>query len=130
MKKIKIWEIPNKIDNFGYDKIVHDSDKTDLRLHLDYTFSWGFDKEKDYEEQEKKINSFEIKKPEYTVYMWCDISGFDYWINNMKEPNYIQISISFNSQNFNENNLNELWEDIDNAISYADEISNGWCENT
>ena len=119
---MKFHEIPAVIDT-----LVFDGDKSDLRLHYDNSLhNWGFDSEKDYEEQEKQINDFVIDNEYYTVYMWCDVSGYDYWIVRQEEGNYIQISVSFKQEDIPNNIIDPLKNDLDEAIYKAEDLENDW----
>ena len=122
---MKFFEIVNKIN-----LLTFDVDKNDLRLFAgDAGYSWGFDSEEDYINQEKSLDSFEIKKENYTIYFSYDVSGFDYWINNMEEGNYIQVCVSFDSVDFPESKLTELKNDIEEAIFEAENLENNWYIN-
>lgn len=114
---IKLWDVPERIK-----ELVHDSDKEDLRLHYEDGFNWDRNSEKEYNEVENQINNFEIKREEYTVYGWCDISGFDYWHNQMNEENYIQISVSFKNDYVKIDSLNQLKEDVEQAYDYFENL--------
>lgn len=122
MRTIEFYKIPDKISQLEFD-----GDKTDYRLHHVDSFAWGCEDEKDYEDTEKKIDSFEILGNGYEVYLWCDISGFDYWIKNMKEQNYIQISVMFDNESINENELDQLKLDLVKALDFCEEISDRNC---
>lgn len=101
----------------GVRNLEHDGDDTDLRLHVHSIDSnWFCNDEKHYVEIENEIDAFEIKRKAYTVHMWCDVSGFDYWMKQMDEPNYIQVTVSFNELYTDENDLNELANDVEKAI--------------
>ena len=106
---MKIWEIPRYIEQLEFDE-----DKTDLRLHLDEMYYWSEDSEENYVEMEKKIHDFEIRRNEYTIYTWCDISGWKYWSKN--GDNYIQISVAFTKEDFNEDYLELLRVDLNKTI--------------
>jgi hypothetical protein len=119
MRTIKFYDIPEHIKS-----LVFDGDKTDLRLHDQHFYNWAFDNQEDYEKQEADIDKFKIKGEGYEVYMWCDVSGFEYWTKYGQDLNYIQVSISFFSEVLLMDSLNQLYLDLDTAMSYADELSN------
>lgn len=110
--KINFWNIPNYIKELEFD-----GDKTDLRLHSDNWYNWGADNEEDYEEATELIDSIEEKGNGYTIYCWCDISGYDYWMINMQETNYIQISVMFDSPTIDESELENLKTLLDKVNS-------------
>lgn len=102
--------------------LTFDGDKTDFRLHSENHILWFEKDQKEYEKIEKLIDKYEVSKEHYHIYAWCDISGYDYWINQQKEENYIQLSVMFNKSNIPLNCLNELRHDIDNAFRYFDQF--------
>lgn len=119
MKTIKFYDIANKIKELEFD-----GDKTDLRLHHIDVFSWGGQTEEVYNECEKKIRDFKKKGNGYTVYMWCDISGFEYWMKTQEEQNYIQITVAFDKNEIKECDLSQLEEDLREAYQYSSNL--GW----
>lgn len=119
--KIKIQDIPNHISGLAFD-----GNSDDLRLHYDgegSLFSWTALNEDDYSDIETKIDVIGSKHKAFDVYAWCDISGFDYWVRRQEEPNYIQISVSFNKKSLTPKELSELSEAVDNAVAKATSIA-------
>lgn len=115
---MKFWNIPDSIEELQFD-----GDKTDLRLHVEDHFNWGAEEEEDYQKAEERLEEFEIKRNGYTVYMWCDISGYDYWMKAQQETNYIQISVAFDKEDFNEELIEELKDAVQEALAYAESIA-------
>ena len=111
MKTIPFYKIPDHIDNLDFDGA-----ESDLKLHVDNHINWYESQEELYNNIEKSINAFNIDRDYYEIYAWCDISGFDYWINTMEEGNYIQITIAFKSANVPFEIIDQLREDINQAI--------------
>ncbi len=111
--KIKFYNIPEKIKCLEYD-----GDKTDLRLHLDEHISWFEEDEVKYISIEKDIDVKEIKRLHYTVYAWCDASGYDYWMKQQEEHNYIQITVSFDKDYISTNDIKQLGNDLDEMYEY------------
>ena len=58
--------------------------------------------------------------------MWCDVSGYDYWIVRQEEGNYIQISVSFKQEDIPNNIIDQLKNDLDEAIYKAEDLENDW----
>lgn len=112
METIKFWEIPKYIK-----VLTFDGDKKDLRLHLDDIIYWWEDDEEEYNKLEKEIYEFKIVTKEYRIFAWCDISGYDYWIRQQRESNYIQISIEFFHEDFNKDYLGLLEIEIEKAYN-------------
>lgn len=70
-----------------------DGDAEDLRLHFDLarTNAKAMGK-KEYGQMEKELQDYSIERDGYTIYAWCDVSGFKYW-NKEDEYNYIMITL-------------------------------------
>src|SRR5690242_16749616 len=70
-----------------------DGDAEDLRLHFDLarTNAKAMGK-KEYSKMEKELQNYSIERGGYTIYAWCDVSGFKYW-NKEDEYNYIMITV-------------------------------------
>ena len=109
--KIKFYDI---IHSNEFKDLVFDGDKKDKRLHLAETLTFFISEKEEYENVENELITTEKHGNGYTVYAWCDISGYDYWINQEQECNYIQISVAFNKQSINKSELAQLRKDIDN----------------
>ena len=107
---MNLQDIANEITELEFD-----GDNSDFRLHHQDLIHWYSLNEKEYGEIEGKINEFSIKRDNYQVYAWCDVSGFDYWMVNQEEPNYIQITVQFNKYEVDDIDLEKLQEDIDEA---------------
>ena len=110
MKKIKFWDVPKFIRFLEFD-----DDKSDMRLHFDKSIRWTAETEAEYNGIENKICAFSIERKSYTVYAWCDISGYDYWVLGQEEPNYIQISVIFNYEDITEDECVQLEDDVINT---------------
>ena len=114
MKTIKIWDIPEHIGLWNNQPLLEfDGNKTDLRLHTQESIRWYEPNEAKYEAIETDIGKQGTTGNGWTVYAWCDISGHDYWINNMGEGNYIQITVQFESESV----LTEELTKIDAAVT-------------
>lgn len=130
-KNINISELPAILEVELVD------DKT---LDAKESFRWGTVNEAEY----KKVTDY-IDKIDYTgngwkIYAWYDISGYDYWMENMKESNYIQITLRFDSKQIPQAEVPLIKKALENALyqayyveqtydfnpgSYEDEYSTG-----
>ncbi len=124
MKNIKFYNLPNQIKHLTFD-----GDKTDLRLHNDEMFSWGAKTKKEYNKAVKEIDSINYEGNGWKIYAWYDISGYDYWMKNMEEPNYIQITISFDKGNVSTDEVIKISNALEDAICEADAIQNRYSYN-
>jgi hypothetical protein len=54
---------------------------------------WTAENEEEYIEKEDIINNYKIENELFTLYSWCDVSGFDYWVIQLEEENYVSIDV-------------------------------------
>jgi len=77
-----------------------------LRLDLDAPYNkesnkidvyssvyWTAENEEEYIEKEDIINNYKIENELFTLFAWCDVSGFDYWVIQQEEENYVSIDV-------------------------------------
>jgi hypothetical protein len=114
---VHFFDIPKHIKD-----LVFDGDQTDLRLHLEDMFTWSHTTEKGYKAIENKINKFCVKGKGFTVYMWYDISGYNYWRVRMEENNYLQISVLFESERIEVSELKNIEKALARAKTFAEKI--------
>lgn len=99
-------------------------DAKDTRLHLDkFTYNWTRPTEVLYKEVEKQISDFIIDRDAYWINTWCDVSGFDYWVNSMREDNYIQITVTFKNRAVPVDCLEQLAKDLATANAFASQLT-------
>lgn len=120
MKTIKFYELPEKIKN-----ITFDGDKEDLRLHSNNSFYWGRKTKKAYKEVDKQLDAFKIRGNGWSIYTWCDVSGFEYWMKNQQEYNYVQISIIFDTEDVLLSEVKNIEQGLFEAECFAQEIEDG-----
>lgn len=120
--KTKISEISEIIKNLN----IIDGDYKSL--DLDDLFHWTTKTKARYETIEKRINKIGKKTKAFTIYAWCDVSGFNYWVKKQKESNYIQISISLHKNELTEKEIESLKSALEDAICDASNIQYE-CEN-
>lgn len=126
MKQLPFYELP-KLITVG--RLTFDADKTDLRLHSDETFCWGCKTKKEYAAACKRIDKIGCKGDGWQIYGWYDVSGYEYWMKNMQEQNYIQITIAFDTDTIPESELQNISNALDNALAEADAIQNKYSFN-
>jgi len=119
-KKIAFYNIPALMPN--HCKLTFDGDKKDLRLHSEEMFRWGAKGKREYTKGQKEIDNISYKGKGWELYAWYDASSFEYWMKQMEETNYIQISISFDKTFIDTEEINKIADAVDNAISEADAI--------
>ena len=85
----------------------HDENIADI----DRMIEWKAPTEEEYNKIEKEILNKEISNEHFTVYSFCDQSGFDYWVNKQEEPNYIMISFEIR-ESFSIEQVEELKDSI------------------
>jgi hypothetical protein len=120
MEKVKFYDLPTKL-KFG--KLEFDGDKKDKRLHSEEIVYWGASTKKQYNAACKGIDKIEYKGEGWKIYAWYDVSSYEYWMKNMKEQNYIQISVSFDSDTISKDEVSKLDYALDCALADADAIA-------
>jgi len=119
MDTIKFYDIP-KLVTMG--KLTFDGQKDDLRLHCDDSFSWGAKNKTAYNKAAKAIDKIQYSGNGWKIYAWYDISGYDYWMKNMKETNYIQITVAFDTEDIDKDEIGAIDKALDSAIADADAL--------
>lgn len=114
METIPFYEIPNHIEDLEFD-----GDRTDLRLHHQDLINWTEPNKKEYEQTEKELDAFEIKRRAYSIRFNYDVSGFEYWVEQQEEENYINITLVFNRVHLTLEEVEQLDEDIEEAYFQA-----------
>lgn len=116
MKTIKISEIPRMVKSIRF--IDNDNNSLDVEQN-DY---WSRDTEKEYNAVTNKLDKLEFKGRGYTGYVWYDISGYNYWVVNMQEDNYAQITIRFDNDTINKSQLPALEHKINKLIDRVNSV--------
>ena len=118
-KTIKFYDLVDEISGLEYD-----GDPTDLRLHSDERFSFGANRESEYNEAIKEIDDINYKGNGWEIYASYDVSGYDYWMKNMEERNYITITVSFDKEDVDRNEIEKIDKAMSDAIQDAGYIDN------
>lgn len=116
--QIKFYDIPNHIKHLEFD-----GDKTDLRLHSQENFNWGADNESEYKKAQKEIDAIEYKGKGWTIYAWYDVSSYNYWMKQVQEKNYIQLTVAFDKDTVDESEIEKIANALDKALADADAIA-------
>ena len=77
-----------------------DGGTDDYRLFTDIMTACSLDMTREeYEEMEKDLKSWEIEGPGFTLCVWNDISGYEYWNLQQEEDNYMVIQVMIHHSN-------------------------------
>lgn len=77
----------------------------------------------EYEIWEEAVNTTEIVKDKFEIYMATDVSGYEYWTEGQEEDNYHYVTIQINDPDMNEDEIHEMYNDIYKAIDiFEDKI--------
>ena len=68
-------------------------DKESNKIDMYGSSSWWADTEEEYKEKEELINNWNYEDDLIKAFAWCDISGYDYWIIQQEERNYLSIDV-------------------------------------
>ena len=68
-------------------------DKENNKIDVYGTMYWTADDEEEYKAKEKIINDYIFENDLVKIYAWCDISGYDYWVIQQEEENYVSIDV-------------------------------------
>ena len=120
MKQILVYNMPELIKQAG--KLTFDGDKTDFRLHAEDQFNWGAKTKKEYNAATKAIDAIQYKGKGWQLYAWYDVSSYEYWMKQQQEQNYIQISISFDTEKVDESEIEIIAKALDSALADADAL--------
>ena len=113
--KIKFYEIDLDLE--------YDGDETDLRLHGREKLNWGAETPAEYEEATNAIDAISYKGNGWEVYAIYDVSGFDYWMLQQEQPNYITMTIMFDNDTVDVTEIPAIKNAMDMAYSDAYSIS-------
>lgn len=114
MKRIHLLELPSLL-MLDLDSEIHVDEKY---LDVSLISNWSADNEDDYKKFESLISDYNVIGEGYKITAWCDISGYNYWVLQENEPNYIQLSISFDNDSISEDDLSKIQDAICEAELY------------
>lgn len=116
MATIKLSEFPVKQNGI---RVMYDGDQRIDVEQLDY---WMRDTEKEYNAVTNKLDKIQAKGKGYQIYVWYDVSGFDYWHNQMNEDNYAQITIQFDSDEINTRQIPSIMRKLEKIINKVNNV--------
>jgi hypothetical protein len=116
---IKFYELADILDL----DLEYDGDETDLRLHGNEMLNWGAETEAEYKEAADAIDAISFKGNGWEVYAWCDVSGFNYWMVQQEEQNYINVTIMFDVDTVDVSEIPAIKNAIESAYIEAYSIS-------
>ncbi len=123
MTTTKFNNIPEILN--GEFALTYDGDITDTRLHLDDPrWNWGAKNKTLYKKAQKLIDNIEYKGNGWVVYASYDVSSYEYWMKQQEEPNYIHISIMFDTDSIPSDEVYNIANAIQSAIDSAYDIAN------
>ena len=99
-------------------------DANDNKIDVYSSVNWTAETKEEYESKEELISSYKVENDLFTLRAWCDISGFDYWVIQQEEENYVSIDVYLKKQP-NEYSQEEC-QIISNAIIEADNYFNNY----
>lgn len=80
------------------------------------TLQWATKDPEKYERELFFIEGLRVDKIEYRILLSYDIRGFEYWMETLREPQYVNVSVTLSRQPFTKTNLEDLKKDIDWVI--------------
>lgn len=97
-------------------------DKENNKIDVYSSVYWTADNEKEYTNKEEIINSYKKENELFKLNCWCDISGFNYWVIQQEEENYVSIDVWLKKQpsEYTNKELTEIREAIITADNYFD----------
>jgi len=108
MKTINFYDIPEHIPSLEFDE-----DHLDMKLLFSTNcYIWSTETELEYNKAKEEIKKISFKGNKWEIYCSYDVFGFDYIIRQQKESNYIIVTISFETENIERSEI----ENIDNAL--------------
>lgn len=105
-------------EEYDFYEINHEHRFLDLEFYPHFTAGT----EEEYCIITDALDKNSVSRKKYRVYCWYDVSGFDYWVNQMEESNYISITIDIKSNLTKEEYISLLY-DINCVVSKAEKIA-------
>ena len=73
-------------------------DKENNKIDVYCSAHWTADNEEEYQTKEDLIHAYENETELFSMSCWCDISGYDYWVIQQGEENYVSIDVCLKKQ--------------------------------
>ena len=68
-------------------------DKESNKIEVYSSVYWTAENEEEYNQKEKLIDDYKVDNDLFSLNCWCDISGFNYWVIQQEEENYVSIDV-------------------------------------
>lgn len=99
--------------------VVIDKDENSYDVEIYSYLNWGSIIKEEYEKQENILDSLFVETEKYAIYASYDVSGFEYWMLRMEEPNHLNIILSID-ENINDEEFNRLLEHLKECLNIID----------
>jgi len=119
--------VDNAIPRFTFEVENRDDYNGMIRLDLQDRFNWSAETPEEYEAIEKRIDALSVMGFGWDVYASYDVSGFDYWMVNMEETNYLHITVAFHASEIAETEIPLINGAVENIIMTGFDIQDA-CE--
>jgi len=73
-------------------------DEENNKIDVYSSVYWTADSKEEYETKEKMIDNYIVDNNLVKINAWCDISGYDYWVIQQEEENYVSIDVCLKKQ--------------------------------
>ena len=98
------------------DTFYHGEDNV---INVYTSVNWTADNETEYKQKEQIISDYRIVNDLFELVCWCDISGYEYWVIQQEETNYVSIDV-YLKKGVDEYSQEEI-QIIANEIAKADD---------
>ena len=87
---------------------------------------WSADSEEEYIKKETIIDEYKVDNELISLKAWCDISGYDYWVIQQEEENYVSIDVCLKKQpeEYSQEEIQKISLFITNADDYFQQLIN------
>ena len=99
------------------------NDSPDNSIYVyDIEVLWYARNKNKYQKAEQELRDFKLDKPNYTISLGFDVSGFEYW-TIQHENNYVSVTIDFKSDSFDDD-IESILSDISHVKNWLDDFQN------
>jgi type I site-specific restriction endonuclease len=93
-------------------------DQEENKIDVYGSSCWGAKDKQSYDAQEALIDAFKIDNDLVKVNCWCDISGYDYWMVDQEESNYVSIDVYLKKKEYTDEEVVQIREVIIETDNY------------
>ena len=68
-------------------------DEENNKIDVYSSVYWTSNNEEDYIRKENLIDEYKVENDLVKINAWCDVSGYDYWVIQQEEENYVSIDV-------------------------------------